>query len=113
MKTALLILAGCLLMTISLSAQIRQHTKTDSIKTGFNSFQHILTDTLKLTNPFAENQFQAPVRKYNFPRQNQNIALNSNSNFRMPVYHPEVKSKMPVKRPDPSVQFFLQIKKID
>lgn len=113
MKTALLILAGCLLMTISLSAQTRQEAKTDSIKAGYNSFQHVLNDTLKLTNPFAENQFQAPARKYNFSRQNLNIALNSNSTFRMPVYRPEFKSKMPVKRPDPSVHYFLQIKQID
>lgn len=113
MKTALFILAGCLLTTITLSAQTRQHTKTDSIKTGHNSFQHILNDTLKLSNPFSENQFQAPLRKYNFSGQNHNMALNSNSSFRMPVYRPEFKSKMPIKEPDPSVHYFLQIKKID
>ena len=113
MKTALFILAGCLLTTITLSAQTRQETKIDSIKAGYNSFQHLLNDTLKLTNPFAETQFQAPARKYNFPRQNQNMALNSNSTFRMPVYRPEFKLNMPVKEPDPSVHYFLQIKKID
>lgn len=113
MKTALFILAGCLLTTITLSAQTRQETKIDSIKAGYNSFQHLLNDTLKLTNPFAETQFQAPAQKYNFPRQNQNMALNSNSSFRMPVYRPEFKPKMPVKQTDPSVHYFLQIKQID
>lgn len=113
MKTALFILAGCFLTTITLSAQTRQETKTDSIKTSYNSFQHVLTDTLKLSNPFSENQFQSPLRKYNFSGQNQNMALNTNYSFRMPVYRPEFKPKMPVKRPDPSVHYFLQIKKVD
>lgn len=59
MKTASFILSVCLLLSYSLSAQIKTESKSDSIKIGYALGQKILNDTLKLENPFKENNFQS------------------------------------------------------
>ena len=120
MKTAGFTLMCCLLITLSLSAQTKREQKSDSNKIEYNLFQHALNDTLKLDNPFSENRFQAPSRKYTFPPQSQNLALNyrigrpyTGQTFRMPILRPEFKSKMPVMKPDSTIQYFLKVQKID
>jgi len=117
MKLKVFILAIFALITYSLSAQSKQYPKSDSIKIGFNSYQQILNDTLKLSVPSESEN-----RQFLFPKnelQNQNLAqfdaqrsIISDPQFRMPILKPGFKSEMPVMRPDSSVHFFLRIKKI-
>jgi hypothetical protein len=111
MKTAVLALVGCLLITVSLSAQ----TKPDSIKIGYRQLQNTLNDTLKLVNPFYEKNVQSLSFKYQFPKKDQNLAQNyrfgkaCTPTYKMPIVKPDFDSKMPVAKPDTSVHYFLQI----
>ena len=117
MKRTVFILAIFALISHSLSAQLKQESKSDSIKIGFNAYQQILNDTLKLSVPAEVENRQFLFQKDE--RQNQYLVqINgqrptiSDRQFRMPVLKPTFKSEMPVMRPDSTVQFFLRIKKI-
>ena len=118
MKTAGFILAIGLLITASVTAQTKQELKSDSVRIGYNLSQKILNDTLKLENPFAENNLQSPLLRYRFPRREQNLAENYRfgkayqPTDKMPIARPDFNSKMPVARPDSSVHYFIQILKI-
>lgn len=119
MKISGFILLGCLLISLSASAQTKTKLQPESLKIGNNLFQHVLSDTLKLDNPFSENKFKSPARKYTFPRQSQNLASNfrigqpyTDQNFRMPILRPEFKSEMPVMKPDSTIHYFLKVQKI-
>ena len=113
MKITVFILAIFALISHSLSAQ----SKSDSVKIGFNSYQQILNDTLKLNVPPEGENRQFSFQKNEL--QNQNLAqfdgqrsIVSDQQFRMPILNPGFKSEMPVLKPDSSVHFFLRIKKI-
>lgn len=115
MKTSGLMLLICTLIFNSLSAQL----KPDSLKTGINSFQHILNDTLKLGNPLVENNFQTPYLKNKQFAPKQNLTLIPGNrhrytqwNMEMPVFNPEFYSKMPILKPDSTVRYNMPIKKI-
>ena len=115
MKPMGFIFVVCALFTLSLSAQ----TKPDSIKIGFNSYQHILNDTLKLGFPHEEDNLQLSFLKNKFPCPNQNLAQINESgqivngeHFRMPVLKPDFRSNMPVMKPDSTIHYHLLIKKI-
>jgi len=117
MKRTIFILAIFALISHSLSAQSKQDSKSDSIKIGFNSYQQILNDTLKLSVPPEGKNRQFLFQKNEL--QNQDLAqfdgqrsIISDRQFRMPILKPGFKSEMPVMRPDSSVQFFLRIHKI-
>jgi len=118
MKTTAFILAICSLTSISLSAQTKQELKPDSVRIGYNLSQKILSDTLKLENPFTENSLQSPSFRYRLPKQELNLAENygfgkaCQPTDKMPILRPDFNSKMPVAKPDSSVHYFIQIKKI-
>lgn len=118
MKTRGFILATCLLIAASLSAQTKQELKPDSVKIGFNLSQKILDDTLKLENPFNEKNIQLPSFRYQFPKKEQDLAQNFrfgkaySPTYKMQIVRPNFKSNMPVAKPDSSVHYFIQIKKI-
>ncbi len=63
MKRKALILAIFALISHSLSAQSIQELKSDSIKIGFNFYQQILNDTLKLNVPPEGENRQFHFRK--------------------------------------------------
>jgi len=117
MKTSVFILVICTLISLSVSAQTKPESKSDSVKIGSNSFQHTLNDTLKLDNPFIENNLQLPYQKNKQFSSNLNLALIpryghgfTKSNFGMPVYNPNFRSKMPIMKPDPTIHYHMPIK---
>ena len=117
MKTIGFILLIGALIGLSVSAQTKKEFKFNSFKKGINSFQPDFGDSLKLGNPFGENNIQLPSQKKKFPIQNQSLARTdswqtlSDPYFRMPVFKPEYQSNMPVMKPDTSVHYHLLIQK--
>lgn len=119
MKTAGFILAIGVLISTSALAQTKSDQKPDSVRIGYNLSQKILSDTLKLENPFTENNLQSHSFRYRFPKREQNLAQNNhfgkayNSPYKMPIVRPDFNSRMPVARPDSSVHYFIQVIKIE
>jgi len=117
MKTIGFILLIGALIGLSVSAQTKKEFKLNSFKKGIDSFQPNFGDSLKLGNPFGENNIQFPPQKKKFPIQNQSLARTdswqtlSDPYFRMPVFKPEYQSNMPVMKPDTSVHYHLLIQK--
>jgi hypothetical protein len=118
MKTLVFIFIVCILISLSISAQTKPESKSDSAKNGSSSFQHTLNDTLKLDNPFVENNLQLPYLKNKQSGSNLNLALiprNGNgftkSNLEMPVYNPNFRSKMPIMKPDSTIKYHMPIKR--
>jgi len=116
MKTSVFIFIVCTLISISISAQTRQESKSDSVKIGANPFQHTLYDTLKLDNPFVENNLPLPDLKNTQSGSNLGLALIprvengfTKSNFKMPVYSPNFRSKMPIMIPDSTIHYHMPI----
>ncbi len=115
MKAEAFIISVFLFLSHSLSAQIKIESKSDSIKIGYALGQKILNDTLKLENPFKENNVQS-LYKNSFSKTGQNLAQNYHwgyryPNYKMPIAKPNFKSNMPVAKPDSSSLYFIQIKK--
>ena len=119
MKTTGFILAIGLLITASASvkAQTQKELKPDSVRIGYNLSQKILNDTLKLENPVQANKLQ--YRKFNYELPMQKLNFTGSYGFstphtpdNMPVTRLNIESNMPVLRPDPSVHYFIQTKKI-
>ncbi len=118
MKTSVFILVICTLISLSVSAQTKPESKSDSVKIGFNSYQHTLNDTLKLDNPFLENNLQLPYLKNKESGSNLNLALIpryghgfTKSNLEMPVYNPNFRSKMPIMKTDSTIHYSMPIKR--
>jgi len=118
MKTSVFILIVCTLISVSISAQTNPESKSDSVKIWSNSYQRTLNDTLKLDNPFVENNLQLPYLKNKQPGSNLNLALIprigqgfTKSNLGMPVYNPNFRSKMPVIKPDSTIHYSMPIKR--
>jgi hypothetical protein len=116
MKTSVFIFIVCTLISISISAQTRQESKSDSVKIGANPFQHTLYDTLKLDNPFVENNLPLPDLKNKQSASNLNLALIPRNehgftkfNLEMPVYNPNFRSKMPIMIPDSTMHYHMPI----
>lgn len=118
MKTEGFILAIGLLISVSLTAQTKQELSADSVRIGYNLSQKMLSDTLRLENPFTENNLQSHSFRYRFPKPEQNLAQiyrfgkAYQPTDKMPIARPDFNSKMPVVKPDSSVHYFIQIIKI-
>jgi hypothetical protein len=120
MKTSGIILAVLIGISTILSAQTTE--KTDSVKQEAADTLNLQSDStqLKFQNQNEIDQpklFQPDDRKkptnYPFayiPRENSRYL--NNPNYRMPIAKPYFESKMPVMKPDSTIHFHLQIKKI-
>lgn len=116
MKTLAFIFSIFTLFSISISGQTRPESKSDSLKIGVYSFKHVLNDTLKLDNPFVENNLPLPDLKNKQSGSNPDLTLIpryghrfAKSNFRMPIYNPDSQSKMPILIPDSTILYHMPI----
>ncbi|MFA5328736.1 MAG: hypothetical protein WC384_13165 [Prolixibacteraceae bacterium] len=121
MKTYFFILIFGLFLNYGVKAQTLKIDKPDSSAIeSIEPKKYQYPNNLKFPNPLAENQLklQRPEMK-NFNRMHQLNRPGQNAPQviaaqpdRMPVLVPGYRSKMPVYKPDPSVHYFLKIKKI-
>jgi hypothetical protein len=117
MKTTLFILIFFLLSSYSLSAQIITRIGTGPINSEHYFSRKLLNDTLKLENPVEENKLQSRKFNHELPMQKRDLTgsydlSTPHTQDNMPVARLGIESKMPVLRPDPSVHYFIQTKKI-
>ncbi len=121
MKTLFFIVILGLIVNPGVKAQNLKIDRPDSSGTEqITPKKYQFPNNLKFQNPLAENQLklQRPEMKglnrmpqLNFMQQTKPQVIATQPD-RMPVIVPEYRSKMPVYKPDPSVQYFLKIKKI-
>jgi hypothetical protein len=121
MKTLRFLLIAVVIISASASAQTRLNLKTDSLIISNDSILNKLQNKLRLKSPFerenhyffrpGNKSFQINPNLAVTPKQQRWVYTDPNSN--MPILKPSYQSKMPVMKPDSTIHYHLQIKKID
>jgi hypothetical protein len=118
MKTAAFLLIAGLMVSGTISAQTKLFVKPDSLRFKFDTTHVHFQNHMNLNNPYGNEKLQLvfPNKQIQVPNlavvPNQKPLRYADPNFRMPVANPGFQSNMPVMKPDSTIHYHLQIKKI-
>lgn len=122
MKTLIIIFITSLMLSFSVTAQTTWSVKPDSMRTKkVAPHQDLFPSPYKFHNPLLERHYKLYAPELNQSNRYQNFALNHRFGrpqpyrqfSRMPVFIPKFQSKMPIYRPDNSIDYKLRIKRFD